>query len=77
MFGFRLTSARATAAALLFGLCAACAQSNGSLREACSEDSLAVKPAACGGDLQEQVDDATRAVTDIQRLKLEGGGAGP
>lgn len=72
----RLISARYVAAVLLFGFCAACADSNGGLRAACADDSLTAKPAACGGDLHRQLDDVTRATTQIQRVRQGGSAAG-
>ena len=62
--------------ALLFVLCAACADQNGGLSQACSDATLDPKPAACGDDLQQRMDDVTRATTDIQRIRQSGAGAG-
>lgn len=63
-------------AGLLLLLCSACADQNGALREACAGDAPTPKPAACGGDLQRQIDDVTRATTDIQRVRQHGGHGG-
>ena len=61
---------------LLFLLCAACAEQNGGLRQDCTDETLTPKPAACGDDLQQRMDDVTRATTDIQRIRRSGAGAG-
>lgn len=60
--------------ALLFWLCAACADQDGGLGQACADETLIPKPAACGDDLQRRMDDVTRATTDIQRIRQPGAG---
>lgn len=74
MPGTRRSSGGRILGVLLFLLCAACAEQNGGLRGTCNDESLAVKPAACADDIQRRLDDATRATTDLQRIRQPNAG---
>ena len=70
----RRSSGKAAIALLLIPLCLACADRNGGLGQACSDEAPEPKPAACGDDLRQRMDDATRATTDLQRSGQSGAG---